>query len=43
MLFADLITESIYQGVQGKKVQCGLRHGFVLFLLREFFFFFGFG
>nr|APG32429.1 cytochrome c oxidase subunit III [Pteria penguin] len=43
MLCADLITESVYQGVQGKKVQCGFRHGFVLFLLSEFFFFFGFG
>lgn len=40
--FADIITESVYEGNHTEKVQIGLRYGMVLFILSEVMFFFSF-
>nr|ACV92163.1 cytochrome c oxidase subunit III [Pinctada maxima] len=40
--FSDIVFESVFQGMHTWKVQRGLRHGFLLFLVSEAFFFFSF-
>lgn len=40
--FRDIIFESLFQGMHTWRVQRGLRHGFILFLVREAFFFISF-